>query len=553
LTPFAWVTKRDGRLVPFEADKISRALFAATETLGRPDAFLARELTDGVLHFLATDADGVPTTDEIADTVIKVVRELGQPALSQAFAAGRRRGRGVAPAPALGPSLEELESWVEAGAAPEELARRAGARCLRAYALRQVFAPDVAAVHDDGLLTLGGLEAPFELEACALGPLSPVAETVRAGRSLAGHFVALDAPEHDLARQEIEPGDFARALTEGLQATGLRAVLNLNCAVPPPWAGELAEGPLFLPQANAPATARLNTLADILAAECLDARRAAGHLRIDWHLAEHDLADATASRLLRLARLAAEGAMLTFVFDRPRRPVVLAEGLDRTVPALLLTVGLNLARLLEHLTGPVGGPPDVALFLRKLGSLARLALSAGVQKRAFLRRHAPHRSRLARGFLLDRARLVLVPLGLNATARALLGRRPARPDASLDLARQIVEHLRELLLRDGGSCRLDARLDSSFALHAGPHAAGLADLTPADAAAPPREQLRAAGLLHAAAGAGTAALVVPLDQALDPSGLADLIHFAWRHTEIVRLRVASVGQPAVADLPFRDG
>src|SRR5262249_18497257 len=41
MTPPAWVHKRDGRLVPFEPDKISRSLFAATEALGRPDAFLA--------------------------------------------------------------------------------------------------------------------------------------------------------------------------------------------------------------------------------------------------------------------------------------------------------------------------------------------------------------------------------------------------------------------------------------------------------------------------------------------------------------------------------
>ncbi len=55
--PPAWVRKRDGRLEPFDADKISRALFAASEALGRPDAFLARELTDGVVHFLTEEAD----------------------------------------------------------------------------------------------------------------------------------------------------------------------------------------------------------------------------------------------------------------------------------------------------------------------------------------------------------------------------------------------------------------------------------------------------------------------------------------------------------------
>jgi hypothetical protein len=85
-SPPEWVRKCDWRLEPFDADKISRALFAATESLGRPDAFLARELADGVVHFLADEAAGAtPTTQQIAELVAKVVRELGQPALAAAF------------------------------------------------------------------------------------------------------------------------------------------------------------------------------------------------------------------------------------------------------------------------------------------------------------------------------------------------------------------------------------------------------------------------------------------------------------------------------------
>ena len=87
LTPFAWVYKRDGRLVPFEADKISRSLFAASESADRPDAFLARELTDSILHFLSVEVtDVAPSTAQIAELVIKIVRELGQPALARAYA-----------------------------------------------------------------------------------------------------------------------------------------------------------------------------------------------------------------------------------------------------------------------------------------------------------------------------------------------------------------------------------------------------------------------------------------------------------------------------------
>src|SRR5439155_271216 len=92
--PPTCVLKRDGRMVPFEADRISRALFAATEGLGRPDAFLARELADGAVHFLAAECEGqIPTTRQIAQTVIKVVRELGHPGLSAAFAAHQGKGR----------------------------------------------------------------------------------------------------------------------------------------------------------------------------------------------------------------------------------------------------------------------------------------------------------------------------------------------------------------------------------------------------------------------------------------------------------------------------
>src|SRR3954470_7377389 len=96
-SPPAWVYKRDGRLVPCEADKISRALFAAGEGLGQPDAFRARELADGVVHFLTTEPEGsTPNTAQISELVVKVVRELGQPALAEAFARhGRQKdGRG---------------------------------------------------------------------------------------------------------------------------------------------------------------------------------------------------------------------------------------------------------------------------------------------------------------------------------------------------------------------------------------------------------------------------------------------------------------------------
>src|SRR6516165_2062741 len=96
----AWVKKRDGRVVPFDADAISQDLFAAAESLGMADPFLTRELTDSVLHFLGADCStNTPATEWIADLVVKVVRELRQPRLAQAFSERARLPVGVTTPP----------------------------------------------------------------------------------------------------------------------------------------------------------------------------------------------------------------------------------------------------------------------------------------------------------------------------------------------------------------------------------------------------------------------------------------------------------------------
>ena len=204
----AWIYKRDGRMVPFEADKISRALFAASEYLGRPDAFLARELTDGVVHFLACESEGaIPTTAQVAELTAKVVRELGQPALAQAFA--DFAGRKVKNAEQIKPEAEMTVRF-SAAATPSTIVQA----CLRTYSLAAVFARDLVAAHRDGLLDLTGLETPFELAGCVLGPISakepgfskepgscpPLLEAIEETRPIAGGLVAVDGPEYSLAQ-----------------------------------------------------------------------------------------------------------------------------------------------------------------------------------------------------------------------------------------------------------------------------------------------------------------------------------------------------------------
>jgi hypothetical protein len=562
LSQFPWVCKRDGRLVPFDADKISRSLFAATEALGQPDPFLARELTDAAVQFLGAQADGsVPTTTQIAERVARVVRDLGHPRLAQEYAACRsvpdaRLVNAVPDAEQTGAAealFTAVRRGIEAGLEASQLNGLLNRTCLRSFSLHSVFSRDLVAAHHDGLLTLGHLHAPLELTGCVLPPgPDPAAERGPGGliewileaRNHVGDFLALDSPEYTLVDGTDIPvlaAQLVRELRLGLAAAGLRAVVNLNAVQPPAWASDTVEGPLFAAERLAPEPGQLARCADAL----LEALLPVENVRIDWHLSERDFAPQAAARLTRLARYAAERGSLAFVFDRPRRPWVLAEGLDRQHPAVLLTVGLNLARLAAH-------PRLGRDLLNKVGSVVRLALSAASQKREFLRRHSHGRPELTRGFLVQRARMVLVPIGLDAAARHLHGQGLCDGGPALAFARQVIQRLRETLRQDGAAHSLYTCLDApaSFRLEdmdnlTAPE--GVAGLTPWDVAAPPRQQIRSASTLHEVAEMGTAAVLLSAEEVPATEELVELLHDAWHNTEVVRLRFVRV-LPAVKQL-----
>jgi hypothetical protein len=552
LEPPAWVLKRDGQRVPFDADKISRALFAAGESLGRPDAFLARELADGVVHFLTLECEGItPTTQQIAEIVEKIVRELGQPALAEAFArCGQDRKRPVAkPQAAPKPAAVELSVRLEANASLETVL----ASCVRQYTLQTVYARDLASAQSEGLLTLTGMDAPNELAGCVWGPPlemddAPMAALVEL-RRFVSRFVVIDGPEHLLASQgQSGFREFARSLVLGLRATGLHGVVNLNGATPPSWAGQLAAGPLFAAQQPATTPEHLQTIADELIEELLQPKHPVSSkdiLRIDWHLGENDFTNESRARerLLRLCRWALAGEALAFVFDRPRRSTALSEGIDRQHPALLLTVGLNLPRL--ALQPGIDGEP--AKFLMKLGSLARLALSAGVQKREYLRRLERNRPlpssnapALSSGFLLDRARLLVAPVGLESVVQSFVKKGLSSGGAALEFGRQIVSRLRDVLRQDGRNVHLDTCIDGPFSFHLDterPSVENAAGLTAWDTTATLKSQLRAAGVLHGVAEHGTLALILPQEDPLTPEQLADCLNAARQHSDVVRIRL----------------
>jgi hypothetical protein len=375
-------------------------------------------------------------------------------------------------------------------------------------------------------------DTPLELAGAVTQTSLPVARSANLGgvealetaRERVGQYVALDGPEYFLAPvgSLSAAGAWVRELRIGLRFTGLRAVVNLNCASPPPATVGTA-GPLFASLAPGDEL-RYSDFCDALLDHLLDGDPEG--VRVDWHLGDRDFEPVARNRLIRLARRVLDGAPLAFVPDRARRSIALAEGLDRHHAAVLCAVGVSLPRLAE-----IVRPVDPSVYLTKLGSLARLALSAGQARRDFLRRHA--RPDVSRGFEIDRARLVVTPVGLAEAVHKVIGQPLTAIGPGLEFARQVWQTL-HAVLGGGTAPGFAVSLDSlpPLALH---NSLPTTDSGAAEGTV--RQQLRAAAVLHAEVEAGTAVVRLPTDHRPTPEDVAHLLWYAWQQPGLTRVSV----------------
>lgn len=80
------IKKRDGRLVPFDKEKISNAIFKAANVVGGKDSVLADELAGVVISFLGKIfSDKIPGIEDIQDMVEKVLIETGHAKTAKAY------------------------------------------------------------------------------------------------------------------------------------------------------------------------------------------------------------------------------------------------------------------------------------------------------------------------------------------------------------------------------------------------------------------------------------------------------------------------------------
>lgn len=502
------VRKRDGRSVPFDAQRVQTGLRRALAAAGQDDGPLARDLSAVVVTYLRGHAgEGVVGAAEIAHLVHEVLlgagctaaaaafrleqearersrqklriraaagadgvraippgaaedpeewskgrvvsllaREAGVPGeLAEAVAADVERGlfasglRSVSPAllrewvdnelalrghPArlgrhqfVGLASHELRDVLGSRAAGLAAEHELGARLMLSYALREVFPPDVARAHDEGLLDLENLRGGARLDGITLAPwalpvLQRVADRRERCRELApvlrqlGHLAsrevvlawdgpALAAPDaSDLLAQLCEPA--------GLQAAGARLVLLLpserSALVGPCLAALEALRPGSTGRAGA-ALPGLRLVVEGLPPELLG----------------------------RAARLEAADARLSFVAQAP-------------APGLACgAVTLNLARL-----ALASGPRALREFLAGVERAADLALAALAAQAALLPPRAARAALRAATGLPDAALPARQRLGLCGWAEAagvLLGDGARARENRLDLAAALGERL----------------------------------------------------------------------------------------------------------------
>ena len=81
------VIKRDGRVVPFNREKITMAVFQAAIAVGGRDRAAAEKVTDDVVSMLESKytEGNYPTVEEVQDLVEKCLIERGHAKTAKAF------------------------------------------------------------------------------------------------------------------------------------------------------------------------------------------------------------------------------------------------------------------------------------------------------------------------------------------------------------------------------------------------------------------------------------------------------------------------------------
>lgn len=437
-----FIREADGSIVPFDSEQIAHSLFAVSSLLHKPNVLLARELADSVLHFLSLEVTGEPLPRaELNELIVKVVRELGQPEIAHRFS----RWDPSQPRINFDPKeiTVEFPPWTRKIWDESEIS----AKLLEAYFFQHIVPADLAAAVSDGYLTFSEPSCFSKLSSRVLpqnGPL-PIdtwerfQAIVRVAKT--SHTIVIDGLDYSFAEQRIEMEDCfhdLHRLDSCFYEANVEGSIHLNCEQPPDWSNCYSAGNLFSECASV-SRETVRESADAILFEAFDLL----NLSLTWHLSETDLAESGEKRLCKILERMSQRPRTPIIFDRPTRPILLGPSIQRDGLPCLVQVNLDLVRFVEMLGG---GPLDREVYIKKLGSLARLARSVGYFQQDFLRNPRQFRVEMPNIDPLH-SYLDVAHLGLIESSIRVLGSR-ADEQAVLALASQSLATIQQALQGD---------------------------------------------------------------------------------------------------------
>jgi len=401
----AWIIKKDGRIVPFQEDHICKDLYETGVMLGKPDPFLARELADATSYFLASENPGATLKQEdIIFAVTRTVREFGHPDIALKY-------------PDYAYKTEFDQGLSEVGT---ELFRSKNVKTPQDFnrdkMLNSVLTPDLAAGIEEGWIQMEGISFPDGLLAASWVKddwldivLQSPKEFITKIKILAAKRIHFDGAEYlALEQPRVDARILKNALSimdACLDDSGVLGVLHLNFPNPPLWFQSLNFSPLFQPQLQINKEKVFHFTQAFLEAWIETCPKS---LKMHWH----QVGDIDASLKSTFGYLSRNTKNWAFSqLAKPTTPYLA----NKAVRNVLDKIYLRLDRLAKACMRK----GILHKFGNRLPSLVRLGISAGIQKRAFIRKIEIERRQneemkvnLGAGFLLEKARLVVSPKGL---------------------------------------------------------------------------------------------------------------------------------------------
>ncbi|MBN2159590.1 MAG: ribonucleoside triphosphate reductase [Spirochaetes bacterium] len=111
-----FIRKRDGRIVPFNPEKITDAIYKAAQAVGGSDRNTAKAICDsvvGILYIIYKDGR-IPTVENVQDLVEKILIERGHAKVAKAYILYREQHRKIREGKSLlAEGLELIESYLD--------------------------------------------------------------------------------------------------------------------------------------------------------------------------------------------------------------------------------------------------------------------------------------------------------------------------------------------------------------------------------------------------------------------------------------------------------